>query len=103
MHRAQLLAAGIASTSIDRLLARGQVIAVFRGVYLVGVPGLTHREFLRACVLHAGPLAWPYGRSGLELRGVVKDKPGWATLLTTKDMATQTRTMVPLNDGGLAS
>ncbi len=101
VRREQLTAAGLSESTVDRMLERGQLIRVFPGVYLVGVPGLSHREFLRACVAFAGPHAWPDGRSCLELRALLPVKTGVATLLTTRDLETPIRTDTELRDGGL--
>lgn len=98
--RQQLTDAGVDSNTIQRLRKRGYLVDVFRGVYLVGYSGMSHREFLHACVLRAGPFAWPASRTGLELRGIIEQKTGHVSLLTTLDIETPLRAMTPLEDGG---
>lgn len=100
--RERLLATGVDRGTIQRLRRRGYLTNVFRGVgvYLVGFDRMTHREFLHSCVLFAGPFAWPAARTGLELRGLVKEKSGFVTLLTTREISTPLRSVVQLEDDG---
>ncbi len=98
--RPQILAAGIDDGVIKRLLRRGFLIRVFPGVYLVGVPGLSPREFLRACVLYAGPSARPSHRSGLELREVLRVQSGKAVVTTLgRGLKTPVRALAPMQNG----
>ena len=99
--RWQLVATGVSTSTIDRLLKRGFLIGVFPGVYLVGVPSLSHREFLRASMLLVGKGAACSLRTGLELRLVLPVKAGFATVTTSRhNVVGRHRTLVPMTDGG---
>lgn len=98
--RQQLLAADIHRDTINSLRRRKFLVDVFAGVYVVGPPELSAREFLRACVLHAGPAAYPSHRSGLELRGVLDVTFGKATVTTKRqNVQSPVWTRAPLTNG----
>ena len=68
--RAQLLAAGVTSREIERRLASGHLIRLYRGVYAVGHAKLTVRGRWMAAVLAAGPRAVLSHRDAAALHGI---------------------------------
>jgi very-short-patch-repair endonuclease len=55
--RRELVAAGVHPRSVDRRIATGRLIAVYRGIFAVGHAGLSERGRIRAALLAAGPHA----------------------------------------------
>ncbi len=76
MSRAQLLAAGLSSRSIERRLANGRLHRVHAGVYVVGRPELARLGELMAAVLASGPDAVLSHTSAAELWGILIQRPG---------------------------
>jgi hypothetical protein len=75
--RTQLLALGMASSSIDWRLEIGRLYRVHRGVYSVGAPPVTPLEHAMAAVVACGPSAALSHGSALTLWGIWKrwDRP----------------------------
>jgi very-short-patch-repair endonuclease len=74
----QARAAGVAEASLRRLVRRGVVVKVCRGVFAVAGSPRTHRQMAMAAVLAAGPgavacrrtAAWLLGLPGFGPRGI---------------------------------
>lgn len=77
---------GADGSAIRSLRGRHLLHTVFPGTYVFGAPDLTDREFLRACVLHAGPEAYPTHRSGAELRTLLPVNSGFVTVTTRRSL-----------------
>jgi hypothetical protein len=75
--RAQLLSAGLASSSIAWRVKKGWLYPAFSGVYTVGAPPINPLEFAMAAVLACGPRAALSHGSALTLWGIWKrwDQP----------------------------
>jgi predicted transcriptional regulator of viral defense system len=69
--RWQLLALGLSSSAIERRIAGGLLVSVYRGVYLVARTKLSPRGHWMAAVLSCGPAAVLSHRSALMLHGVM--------------------------------
>jgi very-short-patch-repair endonuclease len=76
VSRAQLLAAGLSSRSIERRLANGRLHRVHAGVYVIGRPELSRLGRLMAAVLACGPGAALSHASAAELWGILARRPG---------------------------
>ncbi len=70
--RRQLLAAGFSPKEIDRRLAKGSLIAVFRGVYRVGHVARHLEAHYLAAVLACGDGALLAGRAAAHLLGLLR-------------------------------
>ena len=70
--RRQLLAAGFSPKEIDRRLAKGSLIAVFRGVYRVGHVARNLEAQYLAAVLACGDGALLAGRAAAHLLGLLR-------------------------------
>lgn len=99
--RRELEAMLVSPKEIRGLRRRDLLHAVFDGTYVFGSPELTQREFVRSCVLHAGPEAFPTHRTGAELRELLPDKTGFVTVTTRRSPEVKrVRTKTPCVDGG---
>ena len=74
MRREQLRGCGLSDTAIDRRVARGQLIRVYRGIYAVGHEPTWPLAKAHAAVLSCGDHAVLGRRSALSLRRL---KPDW--------------------------
>jgi very-short-patch-repair endonuclease len=74
--RAQLLAAGVPPDVIKRLIRRGFLHVLHRGVYAVGHTALPEFAREQAALLACGPGAAISGRSALYFWGIVESAPG---------------------------
>jgi very-short-patch-repair endonuclease len=96
-----LLRAGLSRDEIQGLRERHHLVSVFPGVYVIGFPRLTQREFLRASVMHCGPRAFASGRTGLELRTIMPVDEGFAWVTTLRrNLETPVRTLIPISGRG---
>ena len=68
--RAQLLDLGVSAKAIDRRLANGRLHLLWRGIYAVGRPRVTHRGWWMAAVLACGDGAVLSHLSAAELWGI---------------------------------
>lgn len=75
MTRAQLLGGGISSSAIERLLASGALIQVYRGVYRVGHAAPSMESSYIAAVYACGDGALLSGRAAAYLLGLIKGRP----------------------------
>lgn len=73
LRRDQLRACGLSDTGIDRRVARGQLIRVYRGVYAVGHEPSALVALAHAAVLACGTGAVLARRSALSLYGIKRD------------------------------
>lgn len=99
--RRELTRMDVGDAAIRSLRGRSLLHSVFPGTYVFGAPDLTDREFLRACVLHAGPEAYPTHRSGAELRTLLPVNSGFVTVTTRRPLqAKHLRTRLRCVNGG---
>lgn len=99
--RRDLQRLGATDDEMRSLRGRHFLHTVFPGTYVFGSPDLTDREFLRACVLHAGPRAYPTHRSGAELRTLLTVNSGFVTVTTRRSVdVKQVRTRRRCVNGG---
>ncbi|MGH8884277.1 MAG: hypothetical protein ACRDYX_03710 [Egibacteraceae bacterium] len=89
LFRAQLLAAGVTPSTIDKRLGRGQLVAVQSGVYRLPGAALEPRQLIRAATERANGYAT--GWSALGLYGVLdldaRLAPWVASPVTARSMA----------------
>lgn len=96
-----LLGIGIRVGEIRSRLVAGRLVAVFRGVYLVGAPLLDHDAFSWAGLLASGPEAVLSSRSAAERRGLLPERPGFLELSRAAGVdRARFKTRIPLTDGG---
>lgn len=72
ISRSQLIAAGIAGSSIDRWVRSGRLHCLFRGVFAVGLPTVSREGRWMAAVLACGDGGGLFGPSAGELHGLLK-------------------------------
>jgi very-short-patch-repair endonuclease len=75
VKRQQLLAAGMTPGMIDRLIRKGYLHPLYRGVYAVGHTALPQFGREQAAILACGEGAVISGRSALYLWGIVSEGP----------------------------
>lgn len=80
MRRDQLLRAGLTRHQIQTYVNSGLLTAVLPGIYVVGVPTLSHHEFLRGGLLYAGPSAQLVSRTAGEVGAVLRPRLGKAVV-----------------------
>jgi very-short-patch-repair endonuclease len=73
--RAQLGHLGFTARQIDRRVAAGRLIAIYRGVYAVGHAALTERGRVRAALLAAGPTAVASHLTAARLWELIRSMP----------------------------
>jgi very-short-patch-repair endonuclease len=95
--RQQLLSLGMNPSHVDSFVRNGLITIVVDGVYVVGTPVLSDREFLRCAQFFAGAHSYFTERCAAEIRGYVRRRPGTATLATPVEGCQRTvRTRVPV-------
>jgi predicted transcriptional regulator of viral defense system len=87
--RTQLLDAGLTAKVVRGRLARGQLLAVHRGVYAVGHNRLRREGFWMAAVLAVGPRAVLSHRAAAALHGVRPSNGSRIDVTTTTKAAAQ--------------
>lgn len=101
VRRRTLLRAGVAPGVIRSLLRQGLLRKVFAGTYVVGGARLDQQTFTHCCLVHAGPESALSHRTGMEVRGVLKPRPGRVTVTTKRRIEpTFHRTLIRLDDDG---
>lgn len=79
--RPQLLAAGLTRHEIQGHVSRGLLRPALRGIYVLGAGLLSHRQFLRCALLHAGPPACLAERSAAEQLELLRLRAGRAVVV----------------------
>lgn len=101
VRRDQLLRARLTRHDIQALLQQGVLIPVLWGVYLVGVPTLANREFLRAALLYGGPGSQLSHRTAGEVGELLRPRLGLATVTTPRrGLPSTVMTKVPVAETG---
>lgn len=101
VRRDQLLRAGLSRHDIQSHLASELLTPVLWGLYVVGVPTLSHQEFLRAAVLHAGDGSQLAYRTAAEVGELLRVRTGRATVMTSRrGKRGKLRTKIALNETG---
>lgn len=105
IRRAQILAAGIARTTLDTWIDRGVLVAVERGVYRLPGPPLDDQQRLLAAVYRAGEDARVTGWSACalhRLEGFDLDATPWIAVPRQRQVTGVTfvvqRTTIPVRD-----
>lgn len=83
--RVELLAAGVSSSAIDRMVADGRLVVVYRGVYALGHLALPAQAFWLAAVLACGPGTVLACRSGAAAWDVRPAPAGFVEVVTRGD------------------
>ena len=100
VRRAMLVRAGVTPGEVRSLLGQGHLTKVFPGTYLVAGARLDQETCIQCCLVHAGPDSAVSHRSGMELRAVLRSRPGRLTVTTKRGgLQARYRTLIRLENG----